>query len=185
MYDTQNCTASNDSSQRPPQILARSEDCQLSLTHAWSQNSKTIGLFTFFTAFIAMGLFIYLNGKVPFLITIVILAIAAVICFWLNSIMTKGRADYARYLEYCNKECMAIDEEKVYGRTATGDFLLTFEQIKGVRTISNMRPGEVRALEKVILQITDNTGKLYTFYSFKNTSELYSVIRTHMLKKQS
>lgn len=182
MYDTQNCTASNDSSQRPPQILARSEDCQLSLTHAWSQNSKTIGIFMA-AIFIFAAIFAYKAFEnAPFL-SIVILAIAAAAYFWLNNILTKGRADYARYLEYCNKECMAIDEEKVYGRTATGDFLLTFEQIKGVRTISNMQPGEVRALEKVILQITDNTGKLYTFYSFKNTSELYSIIRTHIPRK--
>lgn len=121
----------------------------------------------------------YLDDVIsPVTMTIGMLLLIAGIAYAVCSILAISKKT-KQYKAYLDVETVTVCEENVYGSTASGEFALKYDQIDSVRVYPNNKDKNKKGLVLLVLnnlEIRDKSGKIYTFYTIKNTGEIKSAI---------
>ena len=85
---------------------------------------------------------------------------------------------YEKYMRYCSKETLIIDDQKIYGSTINNSVELPYERIRSINFTTYVENSNSYLSDPCcdILTIKDIDDKQYVFYSFANCREIKSVI---------
>lgn len=177
--------------QAKPTILLKSTDCSAFVREAERRTTKILSS-TLIVVSICTLCGVFYPNIVAFLTdtraefidslplpVLLLLFASLVVDLYIYYKQARKTADIVnKYMEYCSKENLIIDDQKIYGATMQGSVELSYDQISSVTfsTYTSSTNGFLTDPCCDILTIKDNRGKQYTFRSFTNCKEIKSVI---------
>jgi len=174
-----------------PTILLKSTNCDASLRETEKKTQKLIRRFDIsiggtllFLVFLPEIIAVLNDEKIkyakqwpwPVLLIMFVCAIVAVYAIHKRRSITADIFD--KYIRYCSKETLIIDDQKIYGSTNEESVELPYDQIRSVSFTTHVESSNSFLSDPCcdILTIRDTNGKQYVFYSFANCREIKSVI---------
>ncbi len=174
-----------------PIILLKSINCEATLNESEKKATKSLTLVSNVTSacMFILIFFPYIMGLLdgrklkyiepwPIPVMLLIFALSLVFFYYTVKQQKKVKGIANKYLNYCSKETLIVDEQKIYGSTSQSSIDLTYSQIQNI-SFSTHTPDSNNFIADPlcdILTIHDTSGRQYIFYSFANCKELKSVI---------
>lgn len=170
-------------------IIGKSVDCSNMIDEADKANKKAIhyiysvGTFTSLLLMFGGVVLELLDGKKlhsiegPSMWQILLALSILALCFYLASArLKKVQTVLEKYRQFCSTEALFMDEEKIYGTTATGSIQLKYEQISDVLITPTTDDVNNGTIGNDLLEIRDIVGNVFAFYSFSNCKEIKNIV---------